>query len=83
MSVTVKDIVDAQVHIGTLKSEAHPKTNKYRLDIVNNMVVLNPEMILDQLNNAKKKVQAVKKSWKDILIVCEKKMYSDEVKTLV
>ncbi|MBO4517170.1 hypothetical protein J5751_07260, partial [bacterium] len=62
MSVTVKDIVDAQVHIGTLKSEAHPKTNKYRLDIVNNIVVLNPEMILDQLNNAKKKVQEIRKS---------------------
>lgn len=82
MSVTVKDIVEAQVHIGTLKSEAHPKTNKYRLDIVNNIVVLNPEMILEQLNNAKKKVQDVKKSWKDILIVCEKKMYSEEVKSL-
>ena len=25
MSVTVKQIVDSQVHIGTLKSEAHPK----------------------------------------------------------
>jgi ribosomal protein S2 len=45
MSVTVKQIVDAQVHIGTLKSEAHPKTSKYRLDVVNNIVVLNPEMV--------------------------------------
>ena len=62
MSVTVIEIADAQVHIGTLKSEAHPKTKEYRLDIVNNMVVLNPEMILNQLNNAKKKVQEVRKS---------------------
>ncbi len=82
MTVTVKDIVDSQVHIGTLKSEAHPKTSKYRLEIVNNVVVLDPEMILDQLNKAKAKVQEVKKSGKDILLVCEKKMYADEIKAL-
>jgi len=82
MTVTVKEIVDAQVHVGTLKSEAHPKTSKYRLEIVNNVVVLDPEMILEQLNKAKAKVQEVKKAWKDILLVCEKKMYADEVKTL-
>jgi len=82
MSVTVKQIVDSQVHIGTLKSEAHPKTSNYRLDIVNNMVVLNPEMILEQLNKAKKKVQEVKKSGQEVLVVCEKKMYATEMKTL-
>ncbi len=82
MSVTVKQIVDAQVHIGTLKSEAHPKTNKYRLDVINNIVVLNPEMILEQLNKAKLKVQEVKKSGQDILLVCEKKMYAKEVRDL-
>jgi len=26
--VSVKDVVDAQAHVGTLKSEAHPKTKK-------------------------------------------------------
>jgi len=82
MSVTVKQIVDSQVHIGTLKSEAHPKTNTYRLDIINNIVVLNPEMVLEQLNKAKKKVQDVRKSWQEILVVCEKKMYATEMKTL-
>ena len=82
MSVTVKQIVDAQVHIGTLKSEAHPKTSNYRLDIINNIVVLNPEMVLDQLNKAKKKVQDVKKSWQNVLMVCEKKMYATEMKAL-
>jgi len=40
MSVTVKQIVDAQAHIGTLKSEAHPKTRDFRVDVVNNIVVL-------------------------------------------
>jgi small subunit ribosomal protein S2 len=82
MSVTVKNIVDAQVHIGTLKSEAHPKTSNYRLDIVNNIVVLNPDKVLEQLNKAKAKVQEVKKSGQDILVICEKKMYADEIKAI-
>ena len=82
MTVTVKDIVDAQVHIGTLKNEAHPKTSKYRLEVVNNVVVLDPELVLQQLDKARAKVQEVKKSGKDILLVCEKKMYADEIKTL-
>lgn len=82
MSVTVKQIVDAQVHVGTLKSEAHPKTRDFRVDVVNNIVVLNPEMIAQQLDNAKKKVQAAKKDGKEILVVCEKKMYAEEIKKL-
>lgn len=82
MSVTVKQIVDAQAHLGTLKSEAHPKTKDYRVDVVNNIVVLNPEMIAKQLDNAKKKVQEAKKTGKEVLVVCEKKMYADEIKAL-
>lgn len=82
MNVTVKQIVDSQVHVGTLKSEAHPKTSNYRLDIINNIVVLNPEMVLEQLNKAKKKVQDVRKSGQDVLVVCEKKMYAAEMKIL-
>ena len=82
MSVTVKEIVDAQVHIGTLKSEAHPKTRDFRVDVINNIVILNPELIVKELDNAKKQIQEAKKLGKDILVVCEKKMYADEVKTL-
>jgi len=29
MSISVNDVIEAQAHIGTLKSEAHPKTNKF------------------------------------------------------
>lgn len=82
MSVTVKQIVDAQAHIGTLKSEAHPKTRDFRVDVINNIVVLNPEMIAKQLDSAKKQIQEVKNSGRDVLVVCEKKMYADEIRDL-
>jgi len=82
MSLSIDNIVSAQVHIGTLKSEAHPKTRKYRLDVVEGMVVFNPEMIMGQLENAKKKVQKAKGEWKNVLIVCEKKMYAQELEKL-
>ena len=61
MSLGIDQIVGSQVHIGTLKSEAHPKTRKYWLDVVEGMVVFNPEIIGKQLENARAKIQKVKK----------------------
>ena len=39
-------------------------------------------MIAAQLENAKKKIQDAKKNGKSVLLVCEKKMYADEIKKL-
>lgn len=82
MTVSVQQVVDAKVHIGTLKNEAHPKTNKYRADIVNWLVVIDPESIIAQIENAKSKIQKAKSEWKEILVVCEKKMYYEELAKL-
>jgi len=82
MSITAKDVVDAQLHIGTLKSEAHPKTGKYWLDVVNGVVVINPELIVQELQQAHEKVQKAKAAGKEVLVVSEKKMYADELEVL-
>lgn len=82
MSISVNDVIEAQAHIGTLKSEAHPKTNKYWAGVVNNIAVINPEVIIEQIENAKKKIQQAKAEGKEILIVSEKKMYADELEKL-
>jgi small subunit ribosomal protein S2 len=82
MSITPNDVVQAQAHIGTLKSEAHPKTSKYRSEVVNGIAVINAESICAQLENAKKKIQEAKKDGKQILIISEKKMYADELAEL-
>ncbi len=81
-TIWVEDILKAQVCFWTSKKESHPKTKKFWLDVVNWTVFLNPEKILEQLNEAKKKIQAVKKDWKKILIICEKKMYSEELRKM-
>lgn len=82
MTVSIQQIVDAQVHIGTLKNEAHPKTKKYWAEIINGLVVINPESIAAQLENAKSKIQKAKSEWKDVLVVSEKKMYYEELAEL-
>lgn len=82
MTITANDVVNAQAHIGTLKSEAHPKTNKYWAEIVNGVVVINPEAIASQLESARTKIQEAKKEGKEILIVSEKKMIADELAQL-
>ena len=82
MSISSKDIVDAQLHIGTLKNEAHPKTNKYWAEVVNGLVVINPETIQQQLETAKAKVQKAKQEGKEILVVSEKKMFAEDLEKL-
>lgn len=82
MSLSIDQIVNSQVHVGTLKSEAHPKTRQYRLDVIDGMVVFNPEIIVAQLEQAREKVQKAKKSGQSVLIVCEKKMYAQELEKL-
>ena len=82
MAVSVQDIVAAQAHIGTLKNEAHPKTSKYWSEVTNGVVVINPEAIAEQLEAAKAQVAAAKAAGKEILVVCEKKMYAEELEAL-
>lgn len=82
MSISANDVIEAQAHIGTLKSEAHPKTKVYRAWVINNIAIINPEIIVEQIENAKKKIQKAKAEGKEILVVSEKKMYADELEKI-
>ena len=82
MTVSVNQIVVAQAHIGTLKNEAHPKTSKYWSEVTNGVVVINPESVAQQLEDAKATIQKAKAAGKEILVVCEKKMYAAELEAL-
>ena len=82
MAISVKDIIDNKVYLGTLKNDAHPKTNKNWSGIRNNMVVLDPEIIAEKLQKAKDRVAGLLKDKKTVLIVCEKKMYADEIEKI-
>jgi ribosomal protein S2 len=82
MSIATKEVVDAQLHIGTLKSEAHPKTSKFWADVVNGVVVINPDTIVSQLEAAREKIQKAKEQGKEVLVISEKKMYAEELEAL-
>lgn len=82
MTVTAAQIIEAQAHIGTLKNEAHPKTSKYWSEVTNGVVVINPESIAQQLETARDTIQKAKAAGKEILVVCEKKMYAAELEAL-
>lgn len=82
MTITANDVIEAQAHIGTLKAEAHPKTNKYWAEVNNGVVVINPESVAQQLEAAAAKIQEAKKAGKEILVISEKKMIADELAQL-
>lgn len=79
MSVTKQDVLKAHMHIGNIKKLASTKTRSFWLDIKNGLVIIDPEKIVTQLDIAKKKFQDAKKAGKEILIICEKSLYADEI----
>ena len=79
MAVTAQQVVEANVHIGSLKNESHPKTSQYRAEITNGLVVINPEIIAEQINKVHEKIQEAKNAGKEILVVSEKKMYAQDL----
>jgi small subunit ribosomal protein S2 len=82
MAVNAQQVVDAQVHLGSLKNESHPKTSPYWAEVNNGLVVINPEIIAEQINNVRTKLEEAKKAGKEILVVSEKKMYAQDLEDL-
>jgi antitoxin component of MazEF toxin-antitoxin module len=48
----------------------------------NGLVVINPEIIANQINTLHDKLAEAKKEGKEILVVCEKKMYAQDLEEL-
>jgi len=82
MSLSIDQVMDAQVCFGSLKNESHPKNSQYWLGVVSGIVIFDPEIVIKQLESAKAKIKKAKDSGKDVLVVCEKKMYASELETL-
>lgn len=85
MAVSLQDVLSNFLYIGGLKKESNPKTRQYWLDEVsevNGLTVLDPEVVIQQLEKAKEKIQKAREAKKNILIVCQKSMYSTEVTSL-
>ena len=81
MSVT-QDIINAKAFVGHPKNQSNPKTRDAWLGVYNKQVIFDPKVLEDQLNTAKKIVQDAKKHNKDILVICEKELFKDEIATL-
>ena len=79
MSISQQDVVAKNLHLWTLKNESNPKTKAYWAWVHNGMVVLNPEIVSTQIENAKTKIDEAKKAWKNILVISEKSIYRNEI----
>lgn len=82
MTLTAKTIVDNQLHVGSLLKESSPKTRKFWSDAAKGIVILDPDTIVKQLEAARAQVQEAKKNNKNILVVCDKVVYKEELEAL-
>lgn len=82
MAVLLDQILWSKAYVWVLKKYSNPKTQKYWADVQNWVAIINPEIIASQLENAKNKIQQLKKENKQILLICEKILYRDEIESL-
>ena len=81
MSV-VQDIVTKKVFLAHPKNHSNPKTRDSWLGTQNWMVILDPDAVAAQLESATKMFAEAKNSGKEILVICEKEMYKENVEKL-
>ncbi len=82
MVVLLDQILWSKTYVWTLKKYSNPKTQKYWADVQNWVTIINPEVIASQLEAARTKIQQLKKDNKQILLICEKVLYRDEIEAL-
>lgn len=72
----------AQLYIGHPKNVSNPKTRDYWLDVYNGVVVFDPQLVQAQLQEARDQIRKAKEAKKDILVLCEKDLYKEEIEAL-
>lgn len=72
----------AQLYIGHPKNVSNPKTRDHWLDVYNGVVVFDPQVVHAQLNEARDQIRKAKEANKDILVLCEKDLYKEEIEAL-
>lgn len=78
----IESILKTNSHIGSMVKNSHSKTKAFQLWKSNGVMVIDPEKIAQQLENAKERVQLSLSNNQQILIICEKFMYSDKIEQL-
>jgi small subunit ribosomal protein S2 len=82
MTLTAQSVVDHQLHIGSLQKESSPKTREFWSEVVNGVVVLDPDQIVEHLEHARIKVREAVLANKNILVVLDKASYAEDLNTL-
>lgn len=79
----VDELVLNKVYLWTPRSVFFPKvTESSVLWTINKQIVLNPEIIAEKLISAKSKIDEYKSNKKNILVVLDKEVFSDDVESI-
>ncbi len=79
---TTQSIIDAKAFVGHPKNQSNPKTREFWLGVHEGVVIFSPDQIQQQVAHAKEVFQEAKKQNKEILIICEKELFKDQIAKL-
>ena len=82
MAISLEEVVKNKGYIGGLKSDANPKTRDWWVDIIDGVVVLDPQKIVFAIERLKKLVNEALTAWKKVLVIYEKSLLREELEQL-
>ncbi|MEI7477679.1 MAG: 30S ribosomal protein S2 [bacterium] len=82
MAITQNEVIASHMHIGNLKKLASTKTRSFWLDMIQGLVIVNPDKVVNALEAAREKFLQAKKDGKEILVLCQKSLFADEIPEL-
>lgn len=80
--VAVQELINNKVFLGHPKNTSNPKTRDSWMWTHNGMVIFDPETVTEQIAKAQKMFSEAKKANKEVLVICEKEVYKQEVEKL-
>lgn len=78
-TISTQDIIDFKLHIGNLTKQSDPKTRDYVESVEGGITVIDPKILANQLQTISDKVHKLIADRKNILIVCDKSLYGEEI----
>lgn len=80
--VTTEELIQAKALLGHPKNFSNPKTRASRGGISGNSVTFDPATVIAQLEKGQEMIQEAIKNNHDILVLCEKEIYKEEIEAL-
>ena len=82
MAISLEEVVKNKGYIGGLKSDANPKTRDWWVDVIDWVVILDPQKVAVAVEKLKAAIDEAVSAGKKVLIIYEKSLLREEIEQM-